>query len=608
MIMVNNFLVYYTSFFKKRLQFFEKFVIIQSIMKHNDKLLGTVFHIFFTMAIYGIMVWLGKITLMVFQGVEMRFATFIPVVCGFMWGWPAALGVALGNMLADFLSDNPWYVILLGAYGNFLLAYLPRRLWYGFLSERTNRFIYDVRTLVKFTVILFLVAFCFSNFILGILQEMNGLSVGWQNFFMIFSSNFDFPMLFGTPVLLLFYQNWPELFDYPAAEPELDEHLRPQHGAFIVATVVSIGFFVLSMAGMPSLVYTRAYLGVIVLLLGYVCTLPAGWRQNRFSHFTVVNRDITCSFTWYMMVPVVIIMGLLFLGALSVGAGLHDGKFWTEMLKVFFVCINSIFLCTLMMMWLFEQHILKPYRLNAYAKQAIEAQLDIAASIQRGALPHPEDVDAKLDGYELRAEMHPAKEVGGDMYDCFLLDPQHLLVVIGDVSGKGVPAALFMMTAKAFLKSCAMHHPNNPGAILADANNGLAESNEQMLFVTVWLGIVDLKTGEVIYANAGHNPPVLKDSSGVRQIKQRSGPALGIMSGVDYMTHQTYLEPGAKLFIYTDGVCEAENIDKQLFGMLALEKALDCAVTPAEIMYAVHNFTAGAEQNDDITFIWLQRR
>ena len=245
-------------------------------------------------------------------------------------------------------------------------------------------------------------------------------------------------------------------------------------------------------------------------------------------------------------------------------------------------------------------------------KERIGAELSLATDIQAAMLPHifPAFPDRKE--FDIYASMDPAKEVGGDFYDYFLIDDDHLCMVIADVSGKGVPAALFMMASKIILQSVAMLG-RSPAEILAKTNEAICSNNEAQMFVTVWLGILELSTGKLTAANAGHEYPTIKRPDGSFEIyKDRHGFVIGGMEGAKYREYELQLEPGAKIFVYTDGVAEATNKDNELFGTERMLDALNRQpdVAPLQMLRnvrrAVDDFVQDAPQFDDLTMLCME--
>lgn len=247
-------------------------------------------------------------------------------------------------------------------------------------------------------------------------------------------------------------------------------------------------------------------------------------------------------------------------------------------------------------------------------KERINTELSLARRIQKNTLPNIFPAFPTRREFDVYATMTPAKEVGGDFYDFFLIDSDHLYMVIADVSGKGIPAAMFMMASKIILSNLAMNG-QSPAEILKNTNNNICANNSEEMFVTVWLGILEISTGKLTAANAGHEYPVLKNKNHKFElIKDQHGFVVGGMPNMKYKQYEIQLEPGDKLFIYTDGVPEAEDKDHNLFGTERMLAALnkDQNTTPKEILknvrHAVNNFAKGTEQFDDLTMLCLEYR
>ena len=245
-------------------------------------------------------------------------------------------------------------------------------------------------------------------------------------------------------------------------------------------------------------------------------------------------------------------------------------------------------------------------------KERIGAELNVATQIQADMLPRIFPPFPDRNEFDIYASMNPAKEVGGDFYDFFFIDDDHLAVVIADVSGKGVPAALFMVIAKTLIKNRALLG-GTPAEILHDVNEQLCEGNDAELFVTVWLGILEISTGNVKAVNAGHEYPAIKRVGGLYEISRtKHSPAVATMEGMNFREHEFVLNPGDTVFLYTDGVPEATNGKDELLGNDRMIEALNKTVnTSAEDILAsmktyVENFTGDAPQFDDVTMICLK--
>ncbi|MBR0235609.1 MAG: PP2C family protein-serine/threonine phosphatase [Clostridia bacterium] len=242
----------------------------------------------------------------------------------------------------------------------------------------------------------------------------------------------------------------------------------------------------------------------------------------------------------------------------------------------------------------------------------IDAELSMATRIQADMLPSIFPAFPERSEFDIYASMKPAKEVGGDFYDFFFIDENTLGIVIADVSGKGVPAALFMMASKILVQNYALMK-KNPSAALEAANNQICQSNREQMFVTVWLGILDLRTGILTASNAGHEYPIIKSPGGKFELyKDKHGFVIGGMEDVKYKEYQIQLEKGSMLFIYTDGVAEASNSEEELFGTDRMLEALNGAEydAPMDVLggvnAAVEAFVKDAPQFDDLTMLCLK--
>lgn len=244
------------------------------------------------------------------------------------------------------------------------------------------------------------------------------------------------------------------------------------------------------------------------------------------------------------------------------------------------------------------------------AKEHIESELHIARSIQMSLVPHTFSPFLECRGLELYACIRPAKEVGGDLYDFFISDNK-LYFTIGDVSGKGVPASLFMAVARTLFRSTAARS-DSPAAILSTINDTILKDNDACMFVTMFVGVLDLGSGMLTFCNAGHNRPVLVGPEGAAMLEVKENIPVGVMDGFDYEEERMQLRADLKLFIYTDGLTEAENAAKELYGddrMLAF-LSTTAGDTPRRTITraeeSVDGFAGGVDQSDDLTMLCLR--
>jgi sigma-B regulation protein RsbU (phosphoserine phosphatase) len=255
------------------------------------------------------------------------------------------------------------------------------------------------------------------------------------------------------------------------------------------------------------------------------------------------------------------------------------------------------------------QESLDNLRRTRSAKERMESELNIGAEIQMSMLPLEFPAFPERADFDVHAALYPAREVGGDFYDLFLIDDNHFCFCVGDVSGKGVPAALFMAVTKTLIKSRAANDLS-PASILSHVNSELSQRNESCMFVTVFLGILDLRSGDVAYGNAGHNPPYLKRANGeLERIDQRHGPVIGAADGLAYGQDHLVMDAGDMLFLYTDGVTEAMDVDETLYSENRLKELL-AANELSSVEHAVQvsvddvwAFQGEAEQADDVTVL-----
>ena len=243
-------------------------------------------------------------------------------------------------------------------------------------------------------------------------------------------------------------------------------------------------------------------------------------------------------------------------------------------------------------------------------KERIGSELAVATKIQADMLPRIFPAFPERPEFDLFASMNPAKEVGGDFYDFFMIDENKIGLVIADVAGKGVPAALFMVISKTLLKNRALMG-GSPAEIIEYVNDQLNEGNDADMFVTIWFAILDVRTGKAVAVNAGHEHPAIyrKETGRFELDVYRHSPICGTMPGLKFRENEFELKPGDRLFVYTDGVPEATSAVKELYGTDRMLEALnrnthaDAKELLANVRESVNEFVGEADQFDDLTML-----
>ena len=328
--------------------------------------------------------------------------------------------------------------------------------------------------------------------------------------------------------------------------------------------------------------YLLSNLAHAVMLGGDACLLIR-YRVN-------FNDRIRPAFWSYILAP---------FAAMLVQAFFHDVQF------IILATVAAAVYMSLVIM----QDQMERYEKQQETANRLSMELNMATAIQASQLPKLFPAFPSRPEFDIYASMTPAKEVGGDFYDFFLIDDDHIGLVMADVSGKGVPAALFMMVSRVLIKSH-LQNGETPGEALSNVNDQLCEGNDAELFVTVWAAVIQISTGKGVAANAGHEHPALRRAGGQYElVTYRHSPAVATMEGIPFREHAFELHPGDSLFVYTDGVAEATNAQNELFGAERTLAALNRdpgagpKTTLSNVMEGIDAFVAGAEQFDDITML-----
>lgn len=528
---------------------------------------------------------------------EVRPASAFPPAFGLLFGAMGALGCAIGNLAADILSGYPPLMCILGFVAQFLYGYLPYCLW-----KRMGDTGEQGKSRLKFNCLKNMMCYISIVFIdsagmavlLGIMMQGFGIS----SFFsmatcMFFLNNFVFCMILGIPIIIL------------AEMRGVKKNVISMNERFVLIFLL-LGVLSASLIGVfaygelfhyitdPLTLWNRVYLYISIDLL--------------------VFHVITVVFLWYSEHTITIpIAGLTEIAKNYINGA--DEK--TDSKSMITACeplaktsgeVGYLADAFRKMFLDLDGYIENLTRITA-EKERIGAELSVATQIQADMLPSIFPAFPERNEFDIYASMTPAKEVGGDFYDFFMVDEDHLAVVIADVSGKGVPAALFMVIAKTIIKNHALNK-EPVFEVFKNANEQLCENNEEGMFVTAWMGLLTISTGHFEYVNAGHNPPLLKRAKGeFTYLKSRPCFVLAGMEGSCYRKEELMLSAGDILYLYTDGVTEAENAQNELYGEERLKAALERQKSdnPNDILPFVSadidSFVKEASQFDDITML-----
>ena len=545
---------------------------------------------------------------------EVRPASAFPPAFGMLFGGWGALGCAIGNLAADFLSGYDVKICVPGFLIQFLYGYLPYVMWFGIKKNGKNAVIRmkNVRYVIKYIAIVFVDSLLMAV-MLGALLQLTGMgSLLSSATLLLFFNNLVFCLILGIPIIIL-----------------AGLCVEQEKGRVLTLNVRFVLIFLLLSVVSAILMGVASY----GEMYHYVADKMALWNRVyiRVSVDFFTLCGICVCFLWYLekniTVPIERLAELAGNYAdrkkvkgkeeSAIGEGSSDEELKHKELAAICDELGSLHgetghlaIAFKKMMQDVEYYIGDITRITA-EKERIHAELQVASQMQADMLPDSREAFAGSKAFTLCARMLPAKEMGGDFYDFFMIDEDNLAFLVADVSGKGVPAALFMVVAKTLLKNRTRSSASAAQAF-TDANEGLCQDNYHDMFVTAWMGVLTLSTGRLVFVNAGHTRPLLRQKDGsYTYLTERSGFVLAGMEHTQYTQQALYLAPGDALFLYTDGVTEANDAKKQLYGEERLSQVLNKEpdLAPEEALTAVWEdvmlYQKGMEQFDDITMLAL---
>ncbi len=524
---------------------------------------------------------------------EVRPASAFNPLFGLLYGVPGALGCAVGNLAADILSGYSPLLCVLGFLVQMFYGLLPHLIW--------KKFGWEIRLHTSLNVLRYMTVMLIDSLLTAILLGSAMFATKTGSLFsmttvMLFLNNFVFCMVLGIPILLTYTHR----------------EVRKKGGKFSLNERFILIFLFLAILSATMIGYIAYY-----EMNQYVSQMLELW--NRVYIYIALNLFIFCivilCFLQYAEKNVTIPLEKLSTIASEYICTEKDGRLDTagiveqcsqyvgvhgeagELAEAFRDMAMSL-----------DGYINNLTRITA-EKERISAELNVATQIQADMLPNIFPAFPERKEFNIYASMNPAKEVGGDFYDFFLVDEDHLALVIADVSGKGVPAALFMVISKTLLKNQALMG-ESPKEILIKVNNQLCENNKAQMFVTAWLGILEISTGRLTAANAGHEYPAIRRKNGNFELfREKHGFVLAGMENMRYQEYDIQLQKGDTIFVYTDGVTEATNNKEELYGVDRMLSALnhDRQAMPKQLVEQVQadidEFVGEAMQFDDITML-----
>lgn len=602
---------------------------------------------------------------------DFRISAIFPVLAGLLMGPAGAVGCGVGNLLADLFGTLSM-ASLYGAVGNFLFAFLPYKLWHTLVPLENHRpgYLSSANSLLKY---LGLTAFSVvtSMSVIGAGGELLGLFTFSRFLRTTVLCNLCFSVFFGTVIFLLLT----EYFGVRPYVPQKVYQYAYAHKKYLLDYLLCACILVLEFCAyfFSAREYGAGWLhGICCALLtgiGVLMLLPMVRSRERVSAEPVrytakkgIKSQLLIGFLLFASIEILIFclaMYLLISGNYPHGA---DNTFFTDMwLQIFehSVIGGGFFLLALyiVLRWA-EKRVIKPIEeIAGYSERFVaeklesdkpsipalhneiqtlgesvvkmsddmiryvktiqeqtkneernKAVLSVARNIQMGILPKPW---IKNTLWQTAAYIHPAQEVGGDFYDFFPVSEERFLVCIADVSGKGVTAAMFMAEASMLVKAFKEQPPNE---MLGTINNILCDNNSEDLFVTMFLGVLDVKKKVFEFANAGHNFPLWSDGEGCVWLETEPDLVLGVAPGTGYTLHTVPVNGFFELLLYTDGVNEAENEKQEFFGTQRLLQAFSALDQKADTLpkqlgllrRRLSEFTLSAPQSDDITMLLLR--
>ena len=539
---------------------------------------------------------------------QMRPVAALTPVLGMIFGWSAALGCAVGNLFCDLIAGYEIPYAALNSLLQIFYAMSAYFLWKKLNRERGGKeFRLDsVTRILKFCLLLIVNALLTVLFT-SILNHAYNVAdiISFDNLF-VFINNFDSGLLFGAPLLILGSLLQAKLESMKAGNEK--KVIRFSMNERMILNTLVTGICICVLVGTAVYLTDRYGSGSSIGVLGRVYLFETLAMNTYFA----LSIGFMCFTEKKISRPIEALAQIV--GSYYAGQATDTDR--SQMITACELYAKD----TTEVGELARSYISMVLDLGKYVenlqkvmaeKERINAELTLASDIQAHMLPCIFPPFPEHSEFDLYALMHPAKEVGGDFYDFFMITEERLAIIVADVSGKGVPAALFMVITKTLIKNYAQTGME-PAEVFTTVNRLLCDGNDAGLFVTAWMGILEIKTGSLTYVNAGHNPPLLKKADGnFEYLRERTGFVLAGMEGTKYKQKTLTVLPGDRLFLYTDGVTETTNAQEQLYGeerlraFLSDHPSYDTETMLLDLQNDLQAFAGSAPQFDDITMLLL---
>ena len=536
------------------------------------------------------------------QNTNIRIASFLAPIFGIMWGLIGSIGVGLGNFIADLTNSNfqSNYVhfYLLGSFGNFLSAYLNYFLWNRlFLNKDDNPFAINLKNMLRYIAIQFIVVTLTSLYLICVNDLIFNQTALFDLFLTITVNNFDVNVLLGLPILLFLMSSNYEIQNDSALSKPIYYKIAKGFCIFMVILV-------------------------LIMSINAIMNMQGDYSSNEIWFNFYKNTFLVLHFTLAIQLILIgyieksVIKPLNEITKTAVKITNSD----PEREKISFEVVNSGDELELLSKTLHKmQESIYKYITNLKQtlteRERTKAQLEIAMNIQAALLPSPKPLNEKFSQIKVEALMNPALMIGGDFYDLKIVDDDHIVIVVSDISDKGIPAALFMTITHTLI-----HHKISSGEnislpkIFSETNNQLCENNDTEMFATAVAVLYEISTGKMIYVNAGHTSPLIVHADGsFEYLKKRSGAMLGSMEDNFYKELETKLIKGDLLVLYSDGVTEALNEDEEFYQEKRLAETVKEIVLNDQkdeiaptIRKDIKKFVGKHSQSDDITIVTLK--